>query len=370
MRIALVTSLLWGGGAARVLVNMANYWSRAGHSVSLLSFEDGSQPSFYPVDARVRVVFLDIFGISKSPWERIRNNISRFVRIRRALLAEKPDVVISFIDSVNVRVILSMFGTGVPVVVSERIHPAHEPIGGIWEALRRMSYPFADALVVQTDAVKNFFSKWKLRDVRIIPNHIVPLPILATAPVLKRPSVVAVGRMAPQKNYPMLLRAVARALRDNPDWNLYIVGRRQPDTEVEALLCESSMRGRVHFIGQISDVGGVLAQTDIYVLSSLYEGFPNALCEAMASGLACIATDCPSGPADIIAHGTDGILVPNGDGGALADALCDLMSNGPKRENLGRAAANITIRLNEAAVMRLWEVCLMDVCRRKGVKVA
>ncbi len=365
MRIALITSLLWGGGAARVLVNMANYWSRAGHDVILFSFEDGKQPPFYSVDDNVKLVYLDIFGISRSVLASIKNNIHRCLRIRKALLATNPDVVISFIDTANIRVILAMLGAGVPIIVSERIHPAHEPIGKFWKLLRRISYPFSKALIVQTSAVQQFFKSWGLRDVRVIPNPVRPPRISGDAPRLKKPCVVAVGRMAKQKNYPLLLRAFDKVRHKHPAWQLFIAGKRAPDHAVEMLMDTHSLHDSVNFIGQVADIDGVLEQADIYVLSSTYEGFPNALCEAMASGLACIATDCPSGPADIITHDKNGLLVPNGDEKALAAALRQLMDDTDKRHEIGKTARKIIQYFDETAIMNRWDACIADLLKRE-----
>lgn len=361
MRIALVTSLLWGGGAARVLVAMANHWGRAGHEVTLLCFEDGSRPPFYPVDPRVTVQFLDIYGRSRSPLESIRNNLRRCRVIRSALLARKPDVVVSFIDTANVRVLIAMLGTGVPVIVSERVHPAHEDIGWRWSLLRRLTYRLAASLVVQTGEIREYFRNWPLRDLRVIHNPARAIAPAGTAPAIPRPSVVAVGRMAAQKNYALLARAFAAARRKHPQWSLAIAGKRAPDPALDEILHAEGLGGQVRFLGQIADVGGLLEQTDIYVLSSSHEGFPNALCEAMSAGAACIATNCPSGPADIIEHGVNGLLVENGNADRLAEALERLMGDAELRARLGANARGLAERYAESRIMSLWDRCLADV---------
>ncbi len=365
MKIALITSLLCGGGAARVLVGMANHWCKAGHDVVLYSFESEAHASFYPVDKGVKVIFLNIFGESFTLWERVRNNLNRFFVIRKALRAENPDVVISFIDTANIRVLLAMLGSGIPVIVSERIHPAYEPLGRFWKVLRRITYPLADSLVVQTEAVRRHFADWRLGDVRVIPNPVKELPVLGEAPQLQRPSIVAVGRVAKQKNYPLLLRSFARLRCKHPEWNLYIAGKYARDAGIEAVLERHDLRDGVHFLGQVADVGGVLAQADIYVLSSSYEGFPNALCEAMAAGLPCIATDCPGGPADIITSGKNGVLVPNADDEAFSLALGSMAEDDEKRFKLGQRALEIREFFSERRIMHMWEECINMVKDRR-----
>jgi glycosyltransferase involved in cell wall biosynthesis len=361
MRISLITSLLWGGGAARVLVNMANYWARAGHDVSLFSFEDGSSSPLYAVDKKVKVIFLDIYGYSNTLSESFKNNVRRLFVMRKNLLAERPDVVISFIDTVNVRVIAALFGSGVPIIVSERIHPAHEVIGSVWAGLRRATYPFADALVVQTEEIKRYCERWKAKEVAVIPNSVRVLENTGEAPRLNRPCIVAVGRMARQKNYALLVKAFDKLRLSFPDWALYVVGRREEDAEVQALLRDETLAKRVHFTGQVSNVARILEQTDIYAMTSRYEGFPNALCEAMAAGLPCVATKCQSGPAEIIEDGVNGVLVENESLEELVEALAELMDSPSERERLGARAKELKEKLSEEDVMRLWDELIRKV---------
>jgi glycosyltransferase involved in cell wall biosynthesis len=122
-----------------------------------------------------------------------------------------------------------------------------------------------------------------------------------------------------------------------------------------------SLHDRVHFVGQVADVRGAHEQADIFVLSSLYEGFPNALCEAMASGLPCISTDSPSGPSEIIENGENGILIANADEAGLVEAIELLIDDGALRQKLGRNAEKLVERYSEDRIMGLWDSCIQSV---------
>jgi glycosyltransferase involved in cell wall biosynthesis len=355
MRIALLTSTLEGGGAARVLTNMANHWTRAGHEVAMFTFEDGSRVPFYPLAPRAQLVHLDLARISRNMFASIGNNIRRIATIRRGVLALRPDVLISFIDTANVRALVSLAGSGVPVIVSERIHPAHEDIGPLWSALRLLTYPLARRVVVQTERAKGYFPTFLARKLVVIPNPVLPPPAGEGAPALPPRAVLAVGRLAPQKGYDILLEAFARIAPGNPQWTLHIAGGGGSPEPVLALAERLGIGSRVVLHGPVRDVGGLLRQAEIYVMSSRYEGFPNALCEAMAAGLPCVSTDCPSGPAEIIEHGVNGLLAPNADPGALAAQLERMMRDPQLRGRLGRNATALVETYSEERIMARWE---------------
>jgi len=365
MRISLLTSILIEGGAARVMMNLANAWAAAGHTVTLFSFETGAVPPSYPLDERVVTVYLDLNRHSPSLAASLANNWERVRKIRRGILAAKPDVVISFIDTANVRVVLSLLGSGVPVIVSERVHPRHERIGLFWEGLRRIAYRLAAGLVVQTEDIREHCQGWSRR-IWVVPNPVFPLAATGSAPVLPRPTVLAVGRLYPQKAYGLLFEAFTKATAGHPEWTLCIAGRGEQQAALERQIQVLGMAGRIRLLGQVEDVGGLLAQADAYALSSAYEGFPNSLSEALAAGVACVATDCPSGPALLIRNEENGLLVPNRDGKALAGALGRLMSDEGLRRRLGVKAVEVSERFSLQRIMALWDAVVDETLGRRG----
>jgi glycosyltransferase involved in cell wall biosynthesis len=135
---------------------------------------------------------------------------------------------------------------------------------------------------------------------------------------------------------------------------------------LEARVRGLGLDGRVLMPGFVKDTHTVLSQTDLFVLPSRSEGFPNVLCEAMACGVASIATDCPSGPRHIVRNGLDGLLVPEGNTPSLADAMDSLMSDEAARRLLGGRASTVSERFSISKVMGMWEDLLMEVTNRKG----
>jgi glycosyltransferase involved in cell wall biosynthesis len=167
--------------------------------------------------------------------------------------------------------------------------------------------------------------------------------------------MVAVGRLSFEKGYDLLLEAFAACAGRHPEWSLEIAGEGPLRVELEAQAVAAGLGDRVRFLGLVNDVEDLFSRSDLFVLSSRFEGFPNALLEAMSVGLACIAFDCASGPSSIIRDGIDGVLVPAENAEELSLQLDRLMSNGDERGRLGREALGITGRLGLSGIMTQWE---------------
>jgi glycosyltransferase involved in cell wall biosynthesis len=351
MRVTLVIASLGPGGAERVLATIANHWVEVGWTVVLLTFQAAGQTIYNPLDRRIHVVSLDLLADSRSARAAVSNNLRRVLRLRRAIRESRPDVVLSFVDQANVVTLLATRGLGTPVVVSERTHPGHHPIGRVWTRLRRAIYPAATAVVTQTPAALEYFTGWSLRHATVLPNPVHPTGS-SGSPDSRQ--VTAVGRLGPEKGFDVLLRAFARLAPECPDWSLVIWGEGPKRAELEALRDDLGLGGRVRLPGVTATPGDWRAETGLFVLSSRYEGFPNALAEAMAAGLPVVAADCRAGPREMVDDGRTGLLVPPDDPIALAEAMRRLMVDASLRTRLGTDARRSMGRFEATAVLSAW----------------
>ncbi|MBD2577200.1 glycosyltransferase family 4 protein [Oscillatoria sp. FACHB-1406] len=363
MNLTLVINSLGAGGAERVLSIMANYWAEKKWKITLLTFDDGREAPFYELDNHINHIPLNIASNSFDFLAAIGNNVKRLKRLRSAMSHSKPNAVISFMDKTNVLTLLATYQLKIPILISERVDTSAYKISNSWEMLRRLSYPLADKLVLQTQAAKENFPLARQLDISIIPNPILAPPDsreILVRQLLHKPSLIAMGRLTAQKGFDLLLQAFNKIQKSFPEWKLIILGEGELRQELESLRDRLGLRDYVNFIGKVKNPYEFFLQADIFVLASRFEGFPNALCEAMACGLPVISTDCANGPREIIRNGIDGILVPNQDVSALAEAMERLMADERERIRLATRAKEITERFSLEKVMLMWETLLLE----------
>ena len=223
--------------------------------------------------------------------------------------------------------------------------------------------PLADGCIFQTEQAKHWFPERLQNKSRVIPNAVKPVFFeVDPQPVPGR--VITCGRLHPQKNHKLLIDAFLDAAADIPEAELLIYGEGELRQEMEAYIAEKCEAQRVKLMGNTSDVPGVLANAACFVLSSDYEGMPNALMEAMAAGVPCISTDCPcGGPEMLIENGKSGLLVPVGDRDALTAAIRKVLTDAEAAQQLGKEARSAAENFLPEKIFAQWRQYLLDCCK-------
>lgn len=338
---------LTGGGAGRVAAALSRHLAEAGDEVCLLTMQDAGR-DFYRLDPRVRRASLGLVGATRG-IAKLTANLRRLRALRREIRLRRPEVVVGFMTSDAVLSILACAGLPARAIVSERNNPGRKPVPAIWRLLRWASYRFADSHVAQTREAADWLTRHTgARNVHVIPNS-VAWPIAALPPpvapdaLLPRGAklLLSVGSKPGQKGFDLLVEAFSRLAGRFPDWVLAIPGIAPSSAgaspETGALIRQIAAHGLQHRVllpGHVGNIGEWYQRAELFVLSSRYEGIPNALLEAMASGTACIAFDCRTRPDEIISHGEDGLLVPAEDVDDLAVQMASLMADRQRRRQL------------------------------------
>ncbi len=370
MNITCVISSLGGGGAERSIVNLATSLQQVGYQVTLLTLYS-HVPDAYQIPERIKRIRATPQPYGWQRWydlqgqiRRVQRRIQGICNLRADLLNTEPDIAIAYVDVTNILVIQALLGAEISVIATERSDPRFHKIGLVWTILRHLYYPFATKVVVQTEELRDWIQRRRYPWRAIaIPNPVLPPPdetqAIPTHPS-KTKHLVAVGRLAPVKQFDQLLIAFSRTVTTCPEWQLTMFGDGDLKDSLRQQVKQLGLQNCVMLPGRVPNPAVYLKTADLFVMTSQYEGFPNALCEAMACGLPAISYDCPSGPRAIIRHGVDGLLVPANDLDALSQALIVLMQNDEQRRQLAARAPDVLERFSVDRVMKQWVTVIED----------
>ena len=346
MRIGFVIGTLNYSGAekiARYLIDAL--YHKYNHEIGIILIPGEDKP--YPEFSYAKQYLI------KNKGNRLLSVINRQRRIRQIVRSDKYDVIVSFGVKFNIDVIEALKFTKTKVILCERNDPVNDPHRKILRLRRRMSYPFATGYVFQTERIASFFGNRICKRSVVIPNFIEnKLPNLYNEKAEN--NIVVTARLDDlQKNISMLLKAFAKFV-DHYDYKLYIVGNGPDELKFKKLTEDLRITDRVVFTGR-QNVYDYLKIAQLYVLPSNYEGMPNSLIEAMASGLPCIATDCSGGGAAyLIEDHINGTLIPIGGEKELVASLEELAGNEKLRMKYSIEAYMINDKLKIDRIIKLW----------------
>lgn len=347
---------LSSGGAERVLCSLANHMAKK-NEVEIITFAHPASKPFYPLDKTISIRQLGIYKERPKLLKRLWGILVRLIRLRFCLRSSVGPVV-SFMTETNIAVLCMSLGCNRSVVIAERTNPFHHKLPLFVHWLRLITYRWAKKLVVQTPSTACFFPGFLQNKISTIPNPVQkPSTQYSVAVHVKR--IVTIGRMDRYKDHTTLIKAFAQVVQTYPALTLHIYGEGPERKNLEAFIKHLHLGKKVFLPGVIKDVEKHLAEADLFIFPSQYEGFPNALCEAMAVGVPTIASAC-SGNVDVVRDQVDGLLFPVGDQERLEQLMVRLIENRGKRKKLSSKAKEVSDRFSAERVFDRWEKVIDD----------
>ena len=361
MKIAFLIPSLGAGGAERVLTHMANYWAKRNNLVVIFTLEAGT--SFYPLASGVRHIPLGR-EFPSGTMRKARYLFGQIRKLRRHLRKQQPQVLIAFLDIAILAAIAATRFLPTKVIVSERNNPYVRKTNPMLQSLNHWLYHWADQLVLQTYQIADTFPHLR-RKITVISNPLslprYQIPDESYVANLRHKTVVCMGRLTVQKQYDKVIRAFYQFSQGKSGWKLILLGEGEERENLEQLRAQLHLDEAVSLPGSTDNPQEVLKGASVFMLSSRFEGFPNALCEAMAIGLPSVATRCPYGPEEIIEHGRNGWLVPVDDPTAWAKALETVTSDVMLYQRLGKEAKKVTATYGIDRIMHQWDQVIYDI---------
>lgn len=351
MKILTVGYLHGAGGAERQIILLSNQMAMRGHEVILCALAENL--STYAIDERVRVV--DLSGVESTAKSAIGKILKRLMAFRKLVKQEQPDVIINYnLQSAYFCLTLSSKQRG-KVIYSERGDPYDAEYSGLLGKIRDYTVKRLDGLVFQSEGARDFFPEIVKKKSIVIHNSVnVPQDKYPISDVREK-RIVNVGRLHPQKNQKLLIDAFAKIAGAFPEYVLDIYGDGELHDELQEQINSCGLVDRVILHPSRKDIWDCIYKASLFVLTSDYEGMPNALMEAMALGLPCISTDCrPGGARSLIQDGDNGFIVPVGNEEILVGAITQCLSKIEVSEKISRNARDIMKTHSEKAVFDKW----------------
>ncbi len=341
-RMMILILSLRGGGAERVASILSSVLADRGEDVHVVIYE--RKDNECQLSDKVK------FHLLKQPHgdNKIWRLVNRIRGLRNLIKEINPDVIIPFLALPTVHAYFATRGLGIRFIATVRNNPILYPNNKKLRNLVNWITKQADGIMLQTEGQRTFFEVQENKTF-VVCNPVKQEMLDAEYQYNEEAKVIATfGRLNEQKNHALLIKAFAKVTKKYPSIVLNIWGEGEEKSNLEQQIAEMKLEDKVFLQGNTPDVKNELVKTDIFVLSSDYEGLPNALMEAMAVGLPCISTDCPTGPRDLIKDSENGLLVSVGSDEAMADAMIKLLDSAVLREQIGQNAAQ-TMRLNYSA---------------------
>lgn len=345
IKLFISAATLGAGGAERVISVLSTSFCDNFNDVRLLLWIN--RPFFYQVDPRVKIVDIETESGSQNLFVKMR-------WFRQYIKKENPNLLLSFLYPWSMKVIFSLLFAKVKIVVAERQDPRQVKGGQLTKIVRHILYLKTSGILVQTNENQKYYGGRLQKKVYTIYNPVImDGNLVGKALASKKENIiVTVGRLDPAKNQKFLIETFASFHKLHPDYKLYIYGEGPLRNELESQIGHLGLNSTVVLKGNTPDVLSKIVTSKAFVLSSNYEGMPNALIEGMCLGLPCISTRV-SGATELIDSGNNGLIIDIGNKKQLLEALESIL-NEKYAKVIAQNATHIYNITNKEFINKKW----------------
>ena len=354
-RITIVISNLSGGGAERVACNLANYLDKQNYDVEVITTLSGNNDTYKLSSGIKRYKLME----ESDRRGKLYNSFMKIRRLKKYIKDNQDiDCYVVFLPINTFLMLRFMKYTKSKVIFTERNNPSSLSL--MDRLIMKSGAKKADGFVVQTKEIYEYYTNICNKMI-IIPNAINP-----DATVIKKRKsknkIVAVGRLAAQKNYPMVIESFKKFIMKHPEYTLEIFGQGGEKEKLEQLVKEYRLDGKVFFRGYVNDVTLQMSDAACFVMASNYEGMPNALIEAMCMGIPCVATDCDGGGVrELISNMENGIMVKKNDVAGMVEGMCKIVEDEKFRKAVSENAILLKNQLEPDRIYGKWRSFIEEV---------
>lgn len=342
----------FSGGAGNVIQILASEFSHKKYNIEILLLNGKTVNEKYDLSkVIVHNCALSEFAPGNNPISRV-NSAVKFLKNEFDKI--NPDVIVSFLTEINILCCMSNHKK-IPLIISERNDPYVEKPKIYWQILRYLTYGKANKIVVQCDYFKDFCRGKFKQNVVVIPNPILKAKFEHIVKEQEKIEIVSLGRLTEQKNFQWLIDRMANISKKNSKIKLKIYGTGHLEKILQDQIASFHLQNTVTLMGYTDSPHKVLAQADIYAMTSNYEGFPNALSEAMAVGLPSVSRFCHQGISDLVRDGENGYTVLMDDTIQFEAIILKLAESFELREDISEKAKKISIEFSTEKIVDIWE---------------
>jgi len=355
------------GGVERMAIAIMNEMVERGHEVSLLTWDYEGAKTFYPLNNKVNWLKINLGDPhGKASWQA---RIKRAYKIRKMMRIVSPDLILAFQHGIFFALRIYTAGMAIPFIAAVRNATSmFEFVSvGKYKNLIFQSYRLADRVTVQLPGYVKDYPRYLQNKIDVIPNRVeqVRSDLLFMSSANPKKTLLAVGRLSFQKNFSLLIDCFSSLSKEFPEWNLVIAGNGEEVDLLKDLISNSELEDRVTLLGTVVDMERLYLEADLFCMPSLWEGFPNALAEALSYGIPSIGFEEAAGVSDLIINKYNGLLATgNQNKDSLCSALRESMGDLALREQMSKNAVESVKKYEPNIIFNQWEALFYDIAQK------